>query len=62
MQYEPSTISRQGNRDTPSLSDVSGFGRPKGFCGKGEDFQQWSKKTEAFFACFLAKESEGTLD
>ena len=37
-------------KDTPSLIDVNGFGRPKEFSGKETDFQQWSKKTEAFFA------------
>ena len=26
------------------------LGRPKEFSGKEEDFQQWPKKTEAFFA------------
>ena len=33
----PSTISRQGKRDTPSLIHANGLGRPKGFCGKGMD-------------------------
>ena len=37
-------------RDTPSLIDVKGFGRSREFTGREEDFQQWSKKTEAFFA------------
>ena len=37
-------------KDTPSLIDVNGLGRLKEFSGKEEDFQQWSKKTEAFFA------------
>ena len=40
----------QVRKDTPSLIDVNGFGRPKEFSGKETDFQQWSKKTEAFFA------------
>ena len=40
----------QVRKDTPSLIDVQGLGRPKEFSGRGEDFQQWSKKTEAFFA------------
>ena len=40
----------QVRKDTPSLIDVNGLGRPKEFSGKEEDFQQWSKKTEAFFA------------
>ena len=30
--------------------DVEGLGRPKEFTGREEDFQQWSKKTEAFCA------------
>ena len=30
--------------------DVTGLGRPKGFTGKEEGFQELSKKTEAFFA------------
>ena len=36
-------------KNTPSLTDVKGLGRPKEFTGREEDFQQWSKKTEAFF-------------
>ena len=39
---------------------MDGLGRPKEFSGKEEDFQQWSKKTEAFFAGVL-KESEMML-
>ena len=31
-------------KDTPSLIDVKGFGRPKEFTGKEEDLQQWSKR------------------
>ena len=46
--------------DRPSLIDVKGLGRLKEFTGKEEDFQQWSKKTEAFFAG-LIKESEMML-
>ena len=34
----------------PSLIDVKGVVRPKEFTGRGEESQQWSKKTEAFFA------------
>ena len=30
----------QAQKDVPSLIDVNGFGRPKEFCGKEEDFQQ----------------------
>ena len=39
----------QVRKDTPSLIDVNGLGRPKECFGKEEDFQ-WSKKTAAFFA------------
>ena len=51
----------QVRKDTPSLIDVNGLGRPKEFCGKEEDFQQWSKKTKAFFAGVI-KESETVLE
>ena len=51
----------QVRKDTPSLIDVNGLGRPKEFSGKEEDFQQWSKKTEAFFAGVI-KESEMMLE
>ena len=47
----------QVRKDTPSLIDVKGLGRPNEFSGKEEAFQQWSKKTEAFFAGAI-KESE----
>ena len=40
----------QIRKETPSLIDVKDLGRPKEFSGKKEDFQQWSKETEAFFA------------
>ena len=62
MQCERSTISRQLKigKDTPSLIDVKGLGRPKEFFGREEDFQQWSKKTAAFFAG-VVKESEMML-
>ena len=40
----------QVRKDTPRLIDVKGLGRPKEFTGREEDFQQGSKKTEAFFA------------
>ena len=46
----------QVRKDTPSLT-----GRPKEFSGREEDFQQWSKKTEAFFAVVI-KESEMMLE
>ena len=47
----------QVRKDSPSLIDVKGLGRAKEFSGGDEDFQQWSKKTEAFFAGVI-KESE----
>ena len=50
----------QVRKDTPSLIDVKGLGRPKEFTRCEEDFQQWSKKTEAFFAGVI-KESEMML-
>ena len=50
----------QVRRETPSLIDVEGLGRPKEVSGKEEDFQQWSKETEAFFAGVI-KESEMML-
>ena len=43
-------VTPQVRKDSPSLIDVKGLGRPKEFTGREEDFQQWSKKTEAFFA------------
>ena len=49
----------QVRKDAPSLIDVKGLGRPKEFTGREEDFQQWSKKTEAFFG--VMNESEMTL-
>ena len=51
----------QVRKDTPSLIDVKGLGRPKEFSGKEKDFQQWSKKTEAFFAGVI-QESEMMLE
>ena len=36
--------------DAPSMIDGEGPERPKEFTGKEQTFQQWSKKTEAFFA------------
>ena len=47
--------------DTPSLIDAKGLGRPKEFSGREEDFRQWSKKTEAFFAGVI-RESEMMLE
>ena len=51
----------QVRKDTPSLIDVKGLERPKEFTGREEDFQQWSKKTEAFFAGVI-KESQMRLE
>ena len=51
----------QVRKDTPSLIDVKGLGRPKEFSGSEENFQQWPKKTEAFFAGGI-KESEMMLE
>ena len=51
----------QSQKDTPNLIDVKGPGRPKEFSGKVEDFQQWSKKKEVFFAGVI-KESELMLE
>ena len=36
--------SAESQKDTPSLIDVKGLGRPKEFSCKEEDFQQWSQK------------------
>ena len=33
----------QVRKDTPSLIDVNGLGRPKEFSGREEDFQQWRR-------------------
>ena len=51
----------QVRKDTLSLIDVKGLGRPKEFTGREEDFQQWLKKTEAFFAG-VTKETELMLE
>ena len=40
---------------------MNGLGRPKEVSGKEEDFQHWSKKTEAFFAGVI-KASEMMLE
>ena len=40
----------QAQKYAPNLIDVNGVGRPREFSGKEEDFQQWAKKTETFFA------------
>ena len=54
-------VTAQVRKDTPSLIDVKGLGRTKEFTGREEDFQPWSKKTEAFFAGVI-KESEMMLE
>ena len=51
----------QVRKDTPSLIDVKSLGRPQEFTGREDDFQQWSKKTEAFFAGVI-KESEMMME
>ena len=51
----------QVRKDTPSLIDVKGLGRPKEFSGREQDLQQWSKNTGAFFAVAI-KESEMMLE
>ena len=56
-----SLATAQVRKDTPSLIDLKCLGRPKEFTGREEDFQQWSKKTEAFFAGVI-KESEMMLE
>ena len=54
-------VTAQVRKDTPSFIDVQGLGRPQESSGKGEDFQQWSKDTESFFAGVI-KESEMMLE
>ena len=51
----------QVRKDTPGLIDVKGVGRPNDFSGEEEDFQQWSRKREAFFAGVI-KEAEMMLE
>ena len=48
-------------KDTLSLMDVNGFTRLKEFLGNEEDFQRWSKKTDALFAGMI-KESEMMME
>ena len=50
----------QVRKDTRCLIDVKGLGCPKEFSDRDEDFEQWSKKTEAFFVGVI-KESEMML-
>ena len=40
----------QARKDAPSLLNTNDSRRPKEFSGKEEDFQQWARTTEAFFA------------
>ena len=51
----------QVRKDTQSLIELKGLGRPKEFTVREEDFQQWSNKTEAFFAGVI-KDSEMMLE
>ena len=51
----------QVRKETPSLVDGKGLGRPEEFSVREEDFQQWSNKTEAFFAGVIM-ESEMMLE
>ena len=51
----------QARKDAPSLISTNDSGRPKEFSGKEEDFQQWARTTEAFFAGVI-KESEMMLE
>ena len=50
-------IASRVHEDAPSPTDVNHRGSPKEFSGKEEDFQQWARKAEAFFAEVI-KESE----
>ena len=50
----------QSKKGTPSLTDVTSLGRPQKFSGKEKNFEQWLKKTEAFFTGTI-KESEMML-
>ena len=54
-----SLATAQVRKDTPSLIDVKGLGRPKEFSGRQEDFQQWSKEAEAFFAGVILESEMG---
>ena len=56
-----SLATAQVRKDTPSPHRCEGLGRPKEFSGREEDFQQWSKKTEAHFAGVI-KESDMMLE
>ena len=40
----------QAHEDALNPIDVNRQGRPKEFSGKEEDFQQWLKEIQAFFA------------
>ena len=51
----------QVRQDTPRHIEATGLSLPKEFSGKEQDFQQWSKKTEPFFAGVI-KESEIVWD
>ena len=54
-------IASRVHEDAPSPIDVNHWRSPKTFSGKEEDFQQWARQTEAFFAEVI-KESEVMLE
>ena len=51
----------QAHEDAPSTIEVNSRDRLKEFSGRGEDFQQWARTTETFFAGVI-KESEMMLE
>ena len=51
----------QAQEDPPSTIDVNSRDRLKEFSGRGEDFQQWARTTEAFYAGVIMK-SEMTME
>ena len=55
------STSYQQSLDNSSSEGYAESHRPNEFTGREEDFQQWSKKTEAFFAGVI-KESEMMLE
>ena len=61
IQQELITIRAQIASRASSCIYTNDVGRPKEFSGKEEDFQQWSKETQAFFAGVI-KESEIMLE
>ena len=59
--YQQPRDSSSSEGDSESYRRERCLGRPKEFTGREEDFQQWSKKTEAFFAGVIM-ESEMMLE